>query len=343
MVANLWLTFMVGTAALILTPEKHINNLKPLVKFRKMVRSYLYRPVGLTMRGPFFRWFVKFVKNYGGSYFYSDCMAPIKVTATSTGACEVELKWKPVYPFNPCHEEHYAVAWAKANEQVKEGAERTWRELEFIHGDYAPVDEKKTDDQGRHEKFKLTVDGLPEYTSLKFRICAVGKRGRGPWSKEIDVETLAPPDEFNGFIGAIGDNAPCEGKRSVYNWFQSKHEVGMRIPLPEDWKPKQLRVKATATKLDVRYVPDPATPDDTKPVISGPLGSKIKPDELFWECEENEKEGWHLHIVLRKAELMEKWPCILQGDAHPKVDVKKLRLGYEGNLMTELGCHDLWE
>lgn len=338
-VAQMWLTALLVMMTFALIPEKYITA-KVLRSIRSRTRRWFYHPVSLTMRGPFFRLGVQCAKKLGGSYLTSSCLAPSKVMLKPTACDEVEMKWTPTYPFNPCHEEHYAIAWSRAA-PPKEGQDRKWHELEFNSGQYMPVDDKKKDDQGRFEKFKVRLDGLPEYTQLKLRVCAISARGRGPWSKEAEVETLAPPSENNGFVGAIEPNAPCGGTRSVYHWYQTKHEVGLRIPLPEDWKPKQMRVKVTATRIEVRHVADASKPEEL--VLAGTFSSKIKPDELFWECEENQVQGWHIHVSMRKADLMSKWASLLQGAAHPKVDIDRLRLNYEGNLMTELGCHDLWD
>lgn len=332
---------MVFLMTLAFIPEKYVT-VKLIRSIRLKVRRWFYRPVSLTMRGPFFRLGVKCAKRCGGSYMASSCRAPIKLVLKPVSCTEVEMKWTPAYPFNPCHEEHYAVAWSRA-EEPKDGKERKWHELEFESGQYLPVDDKKTDDHGRYEKFKMRLDGLPEYTHIKLRVCAIGARGRGPWSREAEVETLAPPDENNGFVGAIEPSPPCDGARSVYHWYQSKHEVGVRIPLPEDWRPKQMRVKVTATRIEVRHVADAKQPDESRLVLAGTLSLKIKPDELYWECDTSELQGWHIHVTMRKADLMSKWASLLQGDAHPKVDINRLRLNYEGNLMTELGCNDLWD
>lgn len=54
------------------------------------------------------------------------------------------------------------------------------------------------------------------------------------------------------------------------------------------------------------------------PVLDGPLFAGVKPDDCFW----NLLDGRSLEITLQKADAMQWWRCVVQGQ--PEIDAQKV-------------------
>eukprot|EP00971_Amphidinium_carterae_P058269 1152578-Amphidinium_carterae.1 len=47
--------------------------------------------------------------------------------------------------------------------------------------------------------------------------------------------------------------------------------------------------------------------------------------QVMWEIDTNEEDGRHIHLQLQKAVELEKWPALLDGADHPRIDVHLVR------------------
>jgi len=180
---------------------------------------------------------------------------------------------------------------------------------------------------------KWTVGGLPPRTLLRLRFCAVNAAGdRSPWTPELTTRTFVEPSQDNGFEGPLLPGSPIE----KYTWWQSKHEVGLTISVPDEWKGKEMNVKVTPSRLDIRH--------NGVELLRGEFPFKVKHDESDWEIEPAKGDhGKQLTMTLRKDKLMSKWASFLDGSEHHRVDTEMLKLYTEGNAMNEFGTLDLWE
>ena len=106
------------------------------------------------------------------------------------------------------------------------------------------------------------------------------------------------------------------------------------MPIGDDWASRNIRFKLTNTSLEILHVQKvpgaPAAADAPAAdnvLLAGTFPKKLKcPDEVIWEIEENEKEGRHIAVQMAKVEAIamerEKWPCLIEGDVHPQIDVR---------------------
>jgi hypothetical protein len=288
----------------------------------------------------------------------SKCQAPKTLKAKALNRNEVELKWQPQRPaFNPAHEEEYVLA-------CREAGKETWRETQLPKGPenqgYEEVQVKKKKDYGalaaavQNPPIRFLLGGLRESSSYVFRVCAINSTGRSDWSPEVQLLTLATPNSEQGHFGPLAPGAP-PGKDGacVYRWWQSAKEVGARVPIAPDWKPKEMRVKVLPTRIEIRHAGSPPVAEESRGgpsagllLLAGTLAAKVRADEIFWEvCENSETgdEGRHMAVTLRKDDLCAKWTSFLEGDLHPKVDEALVQLHTEGNAINELGCMDLYD
>jgi len=343
-VGRVCLTATIGSIILMFLPDSIVSRVRILCWARAKVRGMLGTFVSISMEGPFVKLFVWCGRRFCGTTCSSRCQAPSKVRGKSISCSTVELRWSPCLPLNPCHEENYVVSWRRVGEE-----DTPWKEKILGAKDYEALTSKML--RGLQPKrFKVQIDCLPAHAALHFRVCAVGRRGRGNWSPKSIVRTLARPSADGGLHGPLASRNPL-GQGRLYHWSQSKHEVGVRVPVAAEWRAKDMRVTVTPTRLEIRHMDSCSTAAAecgssncaSSLLLAGPLSLKVQADEVFWEIEENEADGRQLAVTLRKADLMAKWPSLLEGDDHPCIDTELLRLVVEGNAMNELACHDLWD
>jgi hypothetical protein len=296
----------------------------------------------LSLEGPLFKVIGGCGKRFGKGMLASRPRTPksfkVKVLGTiPPGGQEeqeghaLEIVWTPHLPATPFHEEHYVFCIQELHDNGDEPS--PWRELPLNKDQYQKYNEKTTE-IGKPTKLKWKLQGLPAKASYKVKLCAAGPGGRSEWTSEARVATLAEPDENQGYSGPLHPNAPTVA--SEYKWWQSKHEVGLWISLPEDWTAKSLKVKVTNKRVDIKHV-------DGGTLLAGPLGGVARQDETDWIIEKDSEKGKQLVLTLRKEKLMQKWACFIDSDEHYKIDVELLKLFHEGNSMNELGCADLWD
>lgn len=344
------LAFFITVLAIVLIPAALASNIPVVGDLQKNFRGQLLKFWYLSFQGPFAKMAVWCGKKSAGRLLSSACQAPNKLAAKATGTTVLQCSWTPNLPMNPFHEEEYVCSWRSVGDTTNAGS---WHQKDLTDEDYQVIDPKderdtaaqakakeiKKDAYGRRRRYKVVIQGLPVFEPLEIRVAAVSKKGRGPWSTTT-VTTLAEPNNEGGFVGLLGGKRSADGKLAQYKWWQSKHEVGCKVPLADSVKPKEIRVLVTRQGVKVTN----ATTDTV--IFSGDLFGQAKVDEVFWEVEVAEKDkdvGRHLALTLRKEKLMEKWASFLTGKDHPLIDVQLLRLHYEGNAMTEMASHDLWE
>lgn len=115
---------------------------------------------------------------FGGIHLVSRCCPPYLVRAEATGATEALLLWTPQWPYNPFHNECYICAWSS---------------ISATRGDAAVWSEKLVTENlwdGEDLRWVTLVDGLPEQSSIRIRVCAVNELGRSGWSS-VEVTTYA--------------------------------------------------------------------------------------------------------------------------------------------------------
>jgi len=278
----------------------------------------------LSMQGPFFRFFIFLGRKCSCGYCSSRCRSPFSLRSKASGCSEVVLWWTPCSTYNPFHEESYVVAWRRL---VQDG-EMEWQEQAADEND-------SPDKEGR--KWRFYLDGLPEQEKLALRVCAVNRHGRSPWSDEISVETLARPNKAGGFTGPLGP-AGRECGSGTYTWTQNTKEIGVKVPILESWKARDIRFKATPHRLEMLYVgsrplvgdADGRPAGEPQELLVGTFPKKVRSDEVFWEIETGGDIGRHISIQMQKAETMEKWPSLLEGGAHPCIDTRLVRFLTKG-------------
>eukprot|EP00401_Gymnodinium_catenatum_P077116 CAMPEP_0117506296 /NCGR_PEP_ID=MMETSP0784-20121206/25835_1 /TAXON_ID=39447 /ORGANISM="" /LENGTH=338 /DNA_ID=CAMNT_0005301765 /DNA_START=90 /DNA_END=1106 /DNA_ORIENTATION=- len=321
---------MVCCIVVLLLPYSFVARFRALRRVRAQIVKFWRRLRHLTVRSPLFRLFVFCGKRGCCGRLSSRCRQPQALKIASTGCTEVTLLWTPHVPsMNAYHEERYICATRPVTEQSgAEGDQAQWQEIELTDDD---VDVKK---DGRYRAF---IDKLPENTRLKVRICASNAWGRSTWSDEVSAETLARPKDggFTGPLGLVGKSLGSD--RAHYRWTQKRGEVCLKIPIGADWTGRDIRFKATSSRLEILYVPwkpgatkasnaveDPLNPEQV--LLAGPFPMRAKADEVFWEIEETSEDGRHINVQIMKAQAMDKWPCAIEGEGHPHIDVRHVRI-----------------
>lgn len=345
---------MIASLLLAMTPgaiTKHI----PLVhRFRSYLHGRLFYYWQLSLEGPLFKVIGACGKRLGRGSLASQCMIPkafkVKVLKMDEGSlkdeitlagyvrpdaniCEMEVAWTPQPPANPFHVEHYIISYCQVEDDGKVGE---WQERTLLDVDYHKKDKEKPKEVGRAARRRLKLAELPAKTNFRVRVCADGPGGRSKWSPEVLAMTFAEPDKKTmGLTGPLAPGAPASVRE--YQWWQSKHEVGMTLAVPEDWKAKEVSVKVVSrgdtTEFKMQH--------ERGMLLAGTLGGKVKIDEVDWVLEKAPEGGKHIALTLRKEKLMQLWECFIDG--HVRVDSSLLKLFHEGNSMNELATADLWE
>jgi len=308
------------------------------------LRGKLWYYWQLSLEGPLFKVIGACGKRLGRGSFASQCITPkafkVKVLTEEHGG-GVEVAFTPQPPANPFHEEHYVISYCQLSQEGEVG---DWIERQLVDDDFFKrgVDgvegKEKPKEVGRAHRRRLNIPGLPAGTSFRVRVCAEGPTGRSKWSPEVLTSTFAKPNKDQGLTGPLASGAPTTGiSVREYRWWQSKHEVGIFVTVPEEWKAKEVTVKvlprSEATEFKMQH--------ERGMLLSGNLGRNVRVDEVDWVLEKAPEGGKHIAVTLRKEKLMELWECFIDG--HQRVDTSQLKLIYEGNSMNELGVRDLWE
>lgn len=302
------ITLALVSAIIMFAPRKVVPKLPgPVREFRFKLLSWWKRARELSVDGPFYRITVWMGRKLWRGKLSSRAQAPL-TKAKATGNREVQMTLTPQLPWNPFHEETYVLSWSRQDEQ-----EPIWREKAFD-----PLTDAEKVVGGR---VKFFLESLPEFTPLRVRACACNARGRSEYSKAILVETLAAPSVDNGLSGPLG---PAAEEGAKYWWTQTRTEVSFRIPLRPAWTTKNLKVKWTPARVEVRV--DGAIDGASDEILVAPFHKKVKGDEVFWTIEsEDKKYGRHLHIQLVKVDALEKWSCAIEAPGHAQLDTRMLQ------------------
>jgi len=250
------------------------------------------------------------------------------VRGRPTGWNEVSVTWSPALPSNPFHEENYVIAWRMVSGDPG-GAGEEWRERRLKrHEDCEEL---------AGSKLRTHIERLPEQTLVSVRLCAENAWGRSGWGEEAQVETLARPSDEGGFRGPLG---PAGGAARSYRWSQTATEVWLKVPIGADRKGRDIKFKVLSNRLEIRCVVPEGQSDE---LLVGTLHKRVKVDEATWEIDENAEDGRHMVVQLAKAEEMQKWPCAVEADGHPRIDTRLVRLFGKGMGAGGLGGLDIFE
>lgn len=315
-----------------IVPYRLVSKVRLLRKCRGQIVSSMRRMVELTMRGPFFRLIIWCGRRGSCGRLSSQCRQPQALKMSNAGCNELTLGWKPRLPWgNAFHEESYVLASRECRSDPT--AEAAWEEIELASDDVVEF----------KGSYRYYLGELPGTTRFEFRVCARNCWGRSDWSETVRGATLAHPCE-GGFTGPLGPAAiGLSGGRKQYRWTQARGEVSFRVPIGEGWTSRDIRFKATTTRVEILHVPKGSAasnaaasgaaaeaPAPESVLLAGAFPKKVKTDDVFWEIEVNELEGRHISVQMAKAEATDKWPCLVEGDAHPHIDVHLLKTFTEG-------------
>eukprot|EP00929_Paragymnodinium_shiwhaense_P019144 TRINITY_DN13153_c0_g1_i1.p1 TRINITY_DN13153_c0_g1~~TRINITY_DN13153_c0_g1_i1.p1 ORF type:complete len:377 (+),score=103.44 TRINITY_DN13153_c0_g1_i1:158-1288(+) len=298
-------------------PNSIVSKSKPLRTVKKKILKFWKRSLELTQMGPMYKISVWAGKCCSAGWLSSTCLAPTHVRAETQSFNEVFFWWKPNYPrFNPFHEETYVCQWQLVDPQ--EGEDKGWHAKEFNVGDF---------EQDGY-KLKLAVEALPENKLIRFRIAGVNKRGKGEWSKTCEARTFARPDDQGGFWGPLGPaKRHLAEDRQKYTWTQMRGEIAVKVPINDDWKRDNISFNKTPVKLEISYVDGSG---NSELLLGGKFPQRAKIDEIFWQIETTKEEGRHLQITMTKDNPLEQWAHVFEGDEHPSIDKKHVRLLTDG-------------
>lgn len=325
---NLAVLLVVSSIALMLLPHNFVAKSKVLRKCRSEVLKSCRRMLHIWRISPLYRVAVLLGHRCFLGRLSSRCRTPEALKASAYGCSEISVTFTPRFPaVNAFHQECYVVA-TRASPSSEESLEASWQERELTKED--------VEIRGNGKILKAYVNKLPAHTSLQVRICAMNCWGRGPWSEEARVVTLARPQE-GGFTGPLGQAAACLEGRKHYRWTQKRGDITLKVPIGEDWPGRDIQVKVTPTRIEILHAPCSRRPEPARGVeasppppeqvlLSGCFPKRVKVDEVFWEVEESEQDGRHVALQMAKAEEMDKWPCLVEGDQHPRIDVRLVRI-----------------
>eukprot|EP00440_Ansanella_granifera_P015395 gb/GFBE01016734.1/.p1 GENE.gb/GFBE01016734.1/~~gb/GFBE01016734.1/.p1 ORF type:complete len:353 (+),score=78.47 gb/GFBE01016734.1/:1-1059(+) len=319
----------VGAIVLMFLPKKLLAKSKMLRTVRNKIARSCARVVELSMQGPFAVGIVWLGRKAFRGRLSSVPKAPVGLSLKAEGTYDVEATFSPSKGWNPFHEENYVIAWKKAD------SEGGWLERHLNQHEEC---EDLSGKQKKGEKYKVIVDGLPIFTALKFRMCATSYKGRGPWSREVGVTTLAVPSKDFGFTGPLGPAwEKLGGGKSEYRWLQTRNEVHIKITIGPDVRGKDIKFKALPTKLQIDFAVD----GENLRLLHGYLSHRINPDDAAWYIDESKEDGRHIQITLFKTEMMERWSRVFDGDEHPMIDERHVQWFVDSLNPGSLG--DLYE
>jgi len=332
MISILWGSVLLAVLVVLL-PSSAAARVAPLKAVHRRLRKAARHCLRMSTEGPFYRLIVWCGRKLCLGRLSSRCLAPCALKPVASGRSEALLTFTPQLPaWNLFHEEDYVLAWRRPLEGPG-GRAPEWQEKVCVRRDDC--------EELSGGKLRVFLASLPEFAWVTIRICAVNAHGRGPWSQEVRVETLARPTDAGGFTGPLGPGA-AGGARARYSWEQSQKEVSLRVPIG-DAKAKDLRFKAYPTRLEILLVGANGSAEE---LLVGPLAKRIRSDDTTWCIAESEAEGRHIDAQLVKAEALTKWPCLIDADGHPRVDTRDISffVGKDGlGGMTDLSSLDLYE
>ncbi|KAK8214320.1 HSP20-like chaperone [Phyllosticta capitalensis] len=106
----------------------------------------------------------------------------------------------------------------------------------------------------------------------------------------------------------------AEQAQLPYQWTQTIQDVDLTIPIPGNYKGRDLDVKISTTKLRVAI-------KGQDPIIDGDLPKPIRVDDSTWTLE-TVPQGKEISVHLDKANKMEWWEHVIT--TAPKIDTSKI-------------------
>lgn len=333
-ISLLFFMVIIAMLALLVVPAALTKHVYPIHWLRSWVLGKAWHYWQLSLEGPLFKMIGACGKRLGRGLLSSSCRTPKAFKAKVLSINEIDVAWTPQIPANPFHQEHYVISYCQVDAEGDKGGQ--WMERELHDEDYFKKDKEKPKEIGKAARRRLHIGELPSKTSFCVRVCAAGPGGRSKWSPEIITTTFAEPDKKSmGFTGPLAKGSPTDVHE--YKWWQSKHEVGMTVAIPDDWKGKDVSVKVLHRGEHTEFTMQ----HERGMMLSGHLGGKIKTDEVDWTIEKGQGDRKEIQVTLRKEKLMQLWECFLDG--HTRIDPALIQLIHEGNSLNELGTADLWE
>lgn len=314
------LSLVLFCIVVLLLPEETILRIKILRRVKNYLMKGIRRLVKITKQSPLVRLGVFCGRKCSCGLLSSRCSAPQGLKAKSIGCSEVVLDWSPASSRNPFHEEQYVLAW-----RLTSGTDTDWIDVEVEENDSADTSGKK---------WRFFMKELPEEENIFVRVAARNRRGQGPWSQEVSAETFGKPCSEGGFTGPLGVAGRSYGT-GKYSWTQTTTEVGLKVPIPKQWRGKQISFKALPHRIQILYTAGSGSEDEE--LLVGNFPKKVKSDDVFWEIEDGGPHGRHIAVQMQKAEKMDKWHCLLEG--HPCIDVRLVRF-YTKEMMGGLDIYE---
>ncbi|CAE7844438.1 BOB1 [Symbiodinium microadriaticum] len=322
------LAMIVLTVVLLILPKRVLSKSKLVRTARNKLLRLLSRMVELSMQGPVALLVVWLGRKVFRGRLDSVPKPPHGVSPKAEGTYDVSVQFSPTKGWNPFHQETYVVAFRK------EGV--NWLERPFKPGENL---EDMSGDAKKGNRFKATVDGLPIGTRITFRVCALSYWGRGPWSREASVSTMAKPSKDFGCTGPLGPAREKTGSdKKQYVWLQTRNEVHIRIPVGTDVRGKDVKFKALPLRLQV----DLAVGGETLELLHGQLAHRINSDDATWYIDESKEEGRYIQITIFKLEALDRWSRVFEGDEHPEIDVRHVQWFVDPLNPGTLGDLDEW-
>lgn len=171
---------LAGAIAVLLLPEGVAVTNEAVWAIREYLRRNLRQLLQLTTQGPVFKFFVLCARRCCRGHLSSPCQPPHSFRAQAVSESDLVLSWTArAPPGNPFHEELYVCAWRLAEDAGE--APVQWQEHETPAKDYCS-------DEPDGQRWTVLLENLPEGVSLRLRVCAENRQGRGDWSEEIEIE-----------------------------------------------------------------------------------------------------------------------------------------------------------
>jgi hypothetical protein len=146
----------------------------------------------------------------------------------------------------------------------------------------------KTDTWNQVALRELTVKGFVQYANLERSCEAIYVVSDSGCKFTLDSENEIRKDQA------------VEIKKK-YKWTQSKEDVTLQFPLPEDANKDSVKITTESTQIQVKYGNDV--------LIEGALYQRIDPDVTCWTL-----KNTTLEVVLQKCEPGLTWPETVEGD-----------------------------
>jgi hypothetical protein len=152
------------------------------------------------------------------------------------------------------------------------------------------------------EKAKIAAEEKAKAEKLAAEAAKAAKKDKEVESKEDEKKdqesSLAAPNKGNGM------------DLEKYSWTQTLQELNVNVPVPHGTKSRSLTCEIKKNHLTVGLKGQP-------PIIDGELYKSIKPDECYWNIEDQSM----VSILLTKHDQMDWWKCLVKGD--PEINTQK--------------------